>query len=400
MGLVEQPCSVSSKVLNTSSTEPSSNESLAYEYGSEISTVYTIECKQQAAWALVLFTQPELTDEHATQPLAIKVLREYQDPRYSLETLEKRQRYQLETLKRNRILTPEIYLGVARVDALDICAHTIHLGEIIPDPSFPLPDPHAEYALIMRQLPDKRRLDVLLDKEDDSVLRAHICFMAAHIAYSHQWLISTLLPEEEAYWGSCKQLGKKLQQNLALLDQILPQQAARQPESYHQLEWRLNSLKERLWALFTHYCERGYFEQRVGEHAIKHCHGDLKALHIWIERQDNGSKVVSMLDSADFNPSYTHIDVLSDVAMLAIDIQTRTQSPSLADLLLEEYLTCAKQQDGVTRAVLAYYLVEKAIVGAAISLLYDGLPDLGWAFLKIAETRLHAAEQLNSSRYQ
>ena len=87
MGLVEQPCSVSSKVLNTSSTEPSSNESLAYGCGSETSTVYTIECKQQAAWALVLFTQHELVGEHAAQPLAIKVLREYQDPRYSLETL-------------------------------------------------------------------------------------------------------------------------------------------------------------------------------------------------------------------------------------------------------------------------------------------------------------------------
>ncbi len=50
--------------------------------------------------------------------------------------------------------------------------------------------------------------------------------------------------------------------------------------------------------------------------------------------------------------------------------------------------------------MLAYYLIEKAIVGAAISLLYDGLPDLGWAFLKIAETRLRTAEQLNSFLYQ
>ncbi len=407
MSLVEPSCSASQKSLDICATTPSSPDSLARENSSEVLTSYTIECRQESAWALILFTRHECS----SRPLAIKVLREYQDTRYSLETLEKRQQYQLETLKRNRIFTPDVYLGIARVHALDLRAKTIQLGEILPDPSFSQIDPHVEYALIMQQLPDGTRLDILLVCKDNNVLNIYMRFLAVYIAHSHERLIPSLSHEEEVYWGGYKQLEKKLQHNLDLLDLILLQQGIEQEEGYHRLEQRLSCLKERMRALFKHYGERGYFEQRVEDRAIKHCHGDLKTPHIWIDCPDErgqmqGFKGLSIVDAADFNPSYTHIDVLSDLAMLAIDIQTRTQSPQLADRLLQEYLESTNQKDMVSQAahaaqaVLAYYLIEKAIVGAAISLVYDGLPDLGWAFLRVAETRLDAAEQFNSSLYQ
>ncbi len=57
------------------------------------------------------------------------------------------------------------------------------------------------------------------------------------------------------------------------------------------------------------------------------------------------------------------------------------------NLLMENYLLYTDQQDGPSRAVLAYYLVEKAIVGAAISIVYDDLPDLGLSLLDIASMR-------------
>jgi hypothetical protein len=123
----------------------------------------------------------------------------------------------------------------------------------------------------------------------------------------------------------------------------------------------------------------------------------LKAQHIWIASQDHwcGQEIwnnVSILDAADFNPSYTNIDVLSDLALLIIDIQARTRSSFLADLLAQNYLQYTDQQDEVSGAVLAYYLVEKAIVGAAISIVYDNLPELGLAFLEAAELRLKCLE--------
>jgi len=36
------------------------------------------------------------------------------------------------------------------------------------------------------------------------------------------------------------------------------------------------------------------------------------------------------LDAIDFNPMYSYIDILSDFAMLVIDIQARTKSRELA----------------------------------------------------------------------
>ncbi len=53
-----------------------------------------------------------------------------------------------------------------------------------------------------------------------------------------------------------------------------------------------------------------------------------------------------------------------------------------------------KQQEDVARAVLAYYLVEKAIVGTAISIVYDQAPDLGWAYLAVAEMRLKSLVEM------
>src|SRR5437588_12379688 len=51
--------------------------------------------------------------EATEQQLVIKMLRPYQDTRYSLETPDKRQQCLLEALQRNRVFTPELYLGLA-----------------------------------------------------------------------------------------------------------------------------------------------------------------------------------------------------------------------------------------------------------------------------------------------
>jgi len=95
-----------------------------------------------------------------------------------------------------------------------------------------------------------------------------------------------------------------------------------------------------------------------------------------------------ILDAIDFNPSYSNIDVLSDLAMLVIDVQVRMNTPWLADFMIDEYLSLTEQQDEVSRFVLSYYLIEKAFVGAAISIVYDNAPDLGWAFLEVARMRM------------
>ncbi len=152
-----------------------------------------------------------------------------------------------------------------------------------------------------------------------------------------------------------------------------------------------------------------YFIQRVRRQQVKRCHGDLKARNIWITSSPShqGSEHseiwsgVRVLDAVDFNPEFCNIDTLSDFAMLVADIHARTDSslvldnhvymdpPNFVKSMIEDYLCQTKQEDIGSRFVLNYYLVEKAFVGALVSILYDGNLGLGRAFLEVTQKYLH-----------
>ena len=58
--------------------------------------------------------------------------------------------------------------------------------------------------------------------------------------------------------------------------------------------------------------------------------------------------------------------------------------------MIDCYLRETNQDNEVARGVLDYYVMEKAIVGTGISILYDDKPELGRAFLKVAENCLES----------
>jgi hypothetical protein len=272
----------------------------------------------------------------------------------------------------------------------------------------------------MRQLPKEWRLDLLLNRESIFSLRRYVQLLTKRLMQIHQ-KINPLPIEDARKWGAFQQLKRKLEHNLALADPLLKAFENGQYSSCKLIENPVNCLKDTFFKVLPHgqnhrYYYRlkenfswlknnllqvfiedpfeEYFEQRVLEQRIKRCHGDLKAPNIWIAPYESSSdigpeKFIHVLDAIDFNPSYCNIDILSDLAMLVIDLQVRTKSSLLADLMIEEYLEITGQDDKIARLVLSYYLVEKAYVGAAISFVYDNLPKLGWAFLKVAETRMN-----------
>lgn len=94
----------------------------------------------KSASALLFLVSHEATG----QKLVIKVLRSYQDTRYSLGTLEKRQRCLLEALRCNRVFTPELYLGLAPLYHLDLSERVICIGELMGYPTPNLPDTDTE----------------------------------------------------------------------------------------------------------------------------------------------------------------------------------------------------------------------------------------------------------------
>jgi aminoglycoside phosphotransferase family enzyme len=212
----------------------------------------------------------------------------------------------------------------------------------------------------------------------------------------HVNLTPSLSLEEASSWGSYEQLYNKLLENLHILD-LVPT-VSRDGERICAKE-RIDCLRKRFIELFSQPRYRDYFEQRVQAQRIKCCHGDIKSPNIWMLPDNTGSnselkQCIKILDAIDFNPLFSNIDILSDFAMLVIDIQTRTHSSALADTMIDHYLALTAQNEPVARAVLGYYLVEKAIVGTYISIVYDDLPDLGLSLLEVAEMRINCLMDL------
>jgi len=357
-----------------------------------IGNCYKIERILEFENAWILFT------EHASKPerLVMKVLRDYQDTRYSLETRGKRQQCQLEALQRNRTYTPEVYLGLARIFDCSPPLDYIRIGELIENPSQEILEPDAEYALLMEQLPDNRKLDTLLQTDDAAFVKHLVRVLAEYVAYMHVKLTPSLSLEEATYWGSSEQLYNKLLENLHILDSVPT--VNRYGKQICPKE-RIDSLRERVLELFFQPRYLDYFEQRIRTQRIKCCHGDIKSPNIWIlpgntDSNSEPRQCLKILDAIDFNSSYSNIDILSDFAMLVIDIQTRTHSSALADAMIDHYLALTGQNEPVARAVLGYYLVEKALVGTYISFVYDDLPDLGLSLLEVAEMRINCLMHL------
>src|SRR5260221_1229682 len=321
-----------------------------------LNSYYQIESIRESETAWILFTKHTSTLE----PFVMKVLRGYKDTRYSLETPAKRQQCQLEALQRNRTYTPEIYLGLARIFDCSPPFDYIRIGEFIETPSQEILEPDAEYALLMEHLPDNRRLDALLQTDDAAFVRHLVRVLAEYVAHMHVDLTPSLFLEEASHWGSYKQLYNKLLENLQLLDSVLT--ASRDRERICAKE-KIDYLRKCTLELFFQPRYLAYFQQRIWAQRIKRCHGDIKSPNIWIVPGHNGEngQCIKILDAIDFNPSFSNIDILSDFAMLVIDIQTRTHSSALANAMIDHYLELTCQEEQAARAVLGYYLVEKAI---------------------------------------
>jgi aminoglycoside phosphotransferase family enzyme len=322
-----------------------------------------------------------------------------------LELRSERQRCQLEALKWNKVFTQNVYIGLARIYTSDLdnlqSGGIIELGEVIEESNLVQEtlDRDADYALLMRRLPDNRRLDILLEEEDENIRLDYAKLVIDRVIEVHEGLpLSTYPDRDENQWGSIKKLEEKLNHNLRLFDSNFPLSENDADKSY---AWQRE--KDFLQQILTKGRLPEYFQQRVQEQSIKRCHGDLKAPNIWIvsgeQLADGGTTThVLILDAIDFNPMYYNIDVLSDMALLVADIHARTKSRSLADKMLEYYLQRTSQGNEVCNAVLAYYLVEKAIFSAAIIYL-DEKPDLDLAssFWEIAKLRIEDVKrQVNS----
>lgn len=333
---------------------------------------YIIEDVCQSENAYLLFTHHYV----------IKILRPFQDKRYQLSLLDQRHRCLIEGLEWNRKFANHIHLGLAQIRIWNAEWRQIGLGPIQKDLSFSQLDENVEYALVMQKLPKHNRLDCLLEKSP-FLYEYFGLILIQFLCYMHSQLPAV---DGNASWGSTEQLQSKLFHNLDVVNKPLQvEKSIKESKLYQELKQTGKAIEEIVNPIFESSTFRSYFAQRVERCQIKRCHGDLKARNIWIIPSTNYAyewESVALLDAIDFNPDYCYIDTLSDLAMLVADLRTRMQSVHLAQKIAIDYLNLTGQVDTASRFVLDYYLIEKAFVGAYVSILYDKSPALGALYLE------------------
>ncbi|RMG34652.1 MAG: aminoglycoside phosphotransferase [Gammaproteobacteria bacterium] len=248
-------------------------------------------------------------------------------------TLEKRRRACEEEIRLNRRLAPEVYLGVVPVTGS------------LEAPRFEGEGPVVEWAVKMRAFP----ADATLDRAD-RLQEEQIDAIAQRIALFHAAI--ALAPEGSAF-GLPDQVRRPVTQNFVQIRALEPP-----PEVLALLD-RLEA-----WVLAEGRRLDAHFARRRAQGHVRECHGDLHLGNIaWVD----GRPLI--FDAIEFNPALRFVDVVNEIAFLAMDLFHRGED-RLAWRFLNRYLEYAGDYDGLE--ALRYYMVYRAMVRAKVSAIRAG----------------------------
>ena len=248
-------------------------------------------------------------------------------------TLEKRRFFCNEELRLNRRLAAELYLDVTPITGT---------------PDHPLiggPGNPIEYAVKMIRFPAGQLLSGRAERGQlDTDL---IDQLSSIVANFHDSIDRT---GENSLYGDSANIKHWFDENF---DHIRPlpiedtqQQQLQNLQQWGDSEWRKLA---------------NVMQQRKLQGYVRECHGDL---HLGNMTLINGK--VTLFDCIEFNPLLRWIDVISEVALLFIDLLHFDYS-RYAYRFLNRYLQHTGDYQGL--ALLRYYLVYRALVRAKVSLL-------------------------------
>ncbi len=260
-----------------------------------------------------------------------------------LRTRESRQQICLHELALNRRLAPDVYL-----DVLDVVSE----GQPV------------DHLLVMRRLPEDRRLATLVSEGDPSV-SGHLVAVARQVADFHSRAERSAEIERA---GRPEALLALWEDNVAGLDPYVER-------------WLEPAVHERVAALAQGYLagRRPLLEARIGGGHIVDGHGDLQAADIFC--LDDGPRI---LDCIEFCDRFRHGDVVADVAFLAMDLE-RLGAADLALRFLDAYGEFSAERAPAT--LVAHYVAYRAHVRAKVNCLLADQVDGDAKAAAVAEAR-------------
>ncbi|MEX0599833.1 MAG: hypothetical protein WD205_04255, partial [Rhodothermales bacterium] len=269
-------------------------------------------------------------------------------------TLEKRKHFCEQEVRLNRRLCPDLYLGVVPISRSKD-------GYVLEDDR-----DIVEYAVKMRRLDGGAFAVDLVDEErlETSDLDRVVDVLAAF--YDEE----TPTPEMAA-WGRPDRLAlstdENFEQTLDFTGMLLS------PPAFHTIQTYTDGFLD---AHVRHFNER-----RAGGHILD-CHGDLHLEHVYLKPDG-----VCIYDCIEFNERFRTIDVASDVAFLAMDLDVHGR-PDLSMYFGERMADRLSDPDLLR--LLDFYKCYRAVVRAKV----EGMRSLDENVDEVEQT--HSAERARS----
>ena len=208
-------------------------------------------------------------------------------------TLEKRQYFCQREIELNRRLCPEIYLGSVPIYESNSGFSFESSGKIV------------EYAVKMKELPHGSFLGELLQKNLVGEKEINRVISTLHRFYQSE----TPTPEIEK-WGKPEKLKISTDENFAQVEPFIGK-----------------TVSQAAFEAIRHFTNRFYveneslFQERIEQHRILDCHGDLHLDHVHLTPD-----AITIFDCIEFNDRFRLIDIANDLAFLAMDFDFEGRS--------------------------------------------------------------------------
>ena len=278
-------------------------------------------------------------------------------------SLERRRHFCEEEVRLNRRFAPTLYLDAVPIVGPPAAARILRAGEVGGDGE-PI-----EWAVRLRQFDEAGRLDRLLDSGG---LSAQGCEeLAVEMARIQDRLE---IADETTPWGTSEAVADAIDSTLGRLRQHRPEICERVAVLERDMHCRLEACS-------------GAIEARRRAGRVRQCHGDLHLANIvWHEGR------FVPFDSIEFSDALRWIDVASDVAFLAMDLESRGRG-DLATTFTSSWIEAA--DDHHAAVVLPVYLIYRAMVRATVAAIRSMQSNVG----QHADPAAAAAANAESDRY-
>ena len=220
-------------------------------------------------------------------PFVFKVKKPVNFGFLNFSTLEKRRHFCEREVALNRRLSPNIYLGVVPISTRE--------GRF----TFGEGDEVVEYAVQMRRLANGYFLDQLLER--GGLLPGDLDRIA--VALKEFYLAQDPTEEVES-WGRIVRLRIGTDENFRQTKEFIGHTISR--PAFETIRLYTDQFYKR---------HAGLFQSRVRNRWIRDCHGDLHLEHIHLT-----PRALHIYDCIEFNDRFRYVDVASDAAFLAMDL--------------------------------------------------------------------------------